>query len=287
MTEATSKLARELRRACGDFQPKKGICRMLKFKSLPFLAGAAAALLLSSGAHASLVLTGGTPAASFVDLGAQGFGNAPRLLTLQTHPFESGSVTPVNVTHDDAVPGSDKSSTPTLLATGWNSGANVGIGFNADQTGGASAGLTLDALVLTIFNGTTAIGSFSLNPAPVQFSASDLAMEQGNGSAIFNFGLTAAEQTAFNTIRAMAGSDGFFAGLSSSIGCDATNFTGCLHPADNGPDTFVAFSQAVIPAPSIGHGLPVLLAIGGLLLGARFLGRSKKHRGTAIPYAAA
>jgi hypothetical protein len=42
---------------------------MLKFNSLAILAGAAAALLLSSVAHADLVLSGGTPAASFVDLG--------------------------------------------------------------------------------------------------------------------------------------------------------------------------------------------------------------------------
>jgi hypothetical protein len=263
---------------------------MLKFKSLPFLAGAAALgiALLAPPAHASIVLTGGTPAASFVDLGAQGFGNAPRLLTLQTHPFESGGVTPVDVVNGDAVPGSNKSSTPTLSATGWTSGAQVGIGFNADQTGGASAGLTLEALVLTIYDNTAAhnvVGTFSLNPAPVQFSASDLAMEQGNGTAIFNFHLDAAQQGLFNAIPGLSGS--FFAGLSASIGCDTTHFPGCAHPADNGPDTFVAFAQSAIPAPSIGDGLPVFLAIGGLLLGARFVGRSKKHRGTAIPYASA
>jgi len=43
----------------------------------------------------------------------------------------------------------------------------------------------------------------------------------------------------------------------------------------------------VVPAPVIGHGLPILLAFGGLLVGARLWDRSKKHRGTAIPYAAA
>jgi hypothetical protein len=42
-----------------------------------------------------------------------------------------------------------------------------------------------------------------------------------------------------------------------------------------------------IPAPLLGHGPLVLLAVGGLLLGAKLFGRSKKHRGTAIPYAAA
>src|SRR5262245_49420245 len=73
-----------------------------------------------------LVQSNGTPAASvaesFVDLGAQGFGNAPRLLTLQTNGIESGGVTPVSVTNGDAVPGANKSTTPTLATLGWSSG---------------------------------------------------------------------------------------------------------------------------------------------------------------------
>jgi hypothetical protein len=134
-----------------------------------------------------LYLIGGTPAASFRDLGAQGFGAAPRMLTLQDNTFEFGSVTPINVTHDGAVPGADKSTTPTLTALGWNSGANVGIGFNSDQSG--QTGITLDTLVLTIFNGTTALASFSLT-APITFTAADLALQQGNGNAVFDFALT-------------------------------------------------------------------------------------------------
>ena len=33
-----------------------------------------------------------------------------------------------------------------------------------------------------------------------------------------------------------------------------------------------------VPAPLIGRGLPLLLAVGGLLFGAKLLERSKKHR---------
>lgn len=47
---------------------------------------------------------------------------------------------------------------------------------------------------------------------------------------------------------------------------------------------------SVAPAPPIGQGLPVLLAVGGLLFGARLWGRSKKHRallGADTPLAAA
>src|SRR5262249_1686341 len=75
--------------------------------------------------------------ASFTDLGAQGFGTAPRMLTLQTNGVETGSVTPIDVVHDDAVPGANKSTTPTLATLGWDAGNRVGIGFNSDQTGGS------------------------------------------------------------------------------------------------------------------------------------------------------
>ena len=126
--------------------------------------------------------------------------------------------------------------------------------------------------MLTIYNGTTGVGSFSL-ASPITFSAADLALQQGNGNAVFNFGLTAAEQTQFNTILAMAGSSGFFAGLNSSLGCAAGAPAGCL-VSNDGPDTFIGFVQ--IPAPLIGHGLFVLLAVGGVLFGSKLLELKKQ-----------
>ena len=143
--------------------------------------------------------------------------------------------------------------------------------------------------MLTIYgtNGTTVEGTFSL-AAPINFSAADLALQQGNGNAVFNFGLDTAQQTAFNAIVAMSGSSGFFAGLSSSLGCAAGAPAGCL-VSNDGPDSFLGFSQAAVPAPLIGHGLLVLLAVGGVLSGSKLLERSKKHRslGTGLPLAAA
>lgn len=257
------------------------------------LLASAIALAMTASAHANLILVepgGTTPApsvaASFTDLGATGFGHAPRLLTMQMNGVENGSVTPVNVTVGDAIAGADKSTTPTLSTLGWSSGANVGIGFNADQTGGT--GITMQQLTLTIYNGTTAVGSFSLassgqgvSDAPIQFSAGDLAMQQGNGNAVFNFGLTAAEQAQFNNILALSGSSGFFAGLQSELGCPAGTPPPCL-PSNDGPDSFLGFNQhAAVPAPLVGHGFLALLAIGGVLFGSKFLENRKTRLNAA------
>src|SRR5262245_62154374 len=66
----------------------------------------------SSVAQADLILiqpngtAASTVAQSFTDIGAQGFGNAPRMLTMQVNvntAVETGNETPVDVEHGDAI----------------------------------------------------------------------------------------------------------------------------------------------------------------------------------------
>jgi hypothetical protein len=64
---------------------------------------------------------------------------------------------------------------------------------------------------------------------------------------------------------------------------------GVVDLAGNAPSDVLVVGVSPVPAPIIGQGLPVALAIGGLLFGARLWERSKQHRslGTAVPHAMA
>lgn len=245
-----------------------------------------AVLATASVARASLILLDNVavaevPMLAFIDLTSQGFGNAPRLLTLQGQggsDFESGAVSPVNVVSGDAESGANKSTTPTLATLGFSSGSQVGIGFNATEPGGNSpgAGITLQSLTMNIFDGTSVVGSFS-TAGPITFSGADLALQQGNGNGVFAFGLDAAQQTQFNALLSLAGSSNFRVGLSSSLGCQTGAPAGCL-AANGGPDSFLAFNRVTgTPTTTVPDGGSMATLLGMGLMGVAVV-RSRLNR---------
>ncbi len=226
---------------------------------------------LGGPAHAYFELKGGSVESSFTDLGAQGFGNDPRLLTLQGADPEGGQVvlnssgvpsSASYLTLNNVVtpgPNSDKNSAPSLFALGWSSGANVQIGLNLDEAGNTT-GIFLTDMVLSVYNSSNVVaGTFSL-PTPALFLPADMALQQGNGNAVFDFVLSSEEQTAFDTLISGADLTKWHVALAARL----ANTT-------DGPDSFIA-----IPGPGNQVPEPVtLLLLGSSLLGVAVVARKR------------
>jgi len=249
------------------------------------LLAATALLVFAVPAKADLVLS----ELVFRDLGGTGFGVAPRLLTLQSDPLESGgtiagpggttqyfyggvpTVPQTSCTSNGTCgasgggtrTGANESLVYSVGALGWFTGAQVGIGLDTNQTG-SSGPLTFNTLVLTLYNAAGGVlGSFS-GDGPVNISQLLLDLQQGNGNSVFDIRLDAAQQAQYDAILlANGGAFNVFEGLSASFGCGANGpalcSTGFNHDSNDGAESFLAF-QADGP-PTVPEPSPLVLLI--------------------------
>ena len=203
-----------------------------------------ALLALTGTASADLVLRGGTPTTAFTDVKGAGFGDIHRMLTLQTRGSESGGILADGTITGNPSTGGDKTAVFTFGQLGWTSPSNVGVFFDADQDG--QTGITLQNFTVTVNDGSNIIGTFSTT-APITFTATDLALEPGNGNGGFFFALTPAEQTEFAAFFLLPNFQNLIVASSATLGCPAGSPAGCL-VSNDGPDSFFAVNQASIGA---------------------------------------
>jgi hypothetical protein len=254
------------------------------------LLAASALLVFAVPAKADLILSD----LVFRDLGATGFGAAPRLLTLQNDPLESGgtiagaggttqffyggvpTVPQTSCTNNGTcgvagggtLTGANQSLVYSVGALGWLTGAQVGIGLDTNQTG-SSGPLTFNTLVLTLYNSSgTVLGSFSGN-GPVDISEALLDAQQGNGNSVFDIRLDAAQQAQYDAILlANGGAFNVYEGLRASFGCGANGPAVCGTPgnfaSNDGAESFLAFQADGVTRVPEPDGLMLLgLALAG------------------------
>jgi hypothetical protein len=223
---------------------KKQLKLSLIAVSLTAIAGAADASLVQNGT---------------VDLTGQGFGNAPRLLTIQAHgsaDSESGAIGIRNGALVDLAPGltdasvfagngvtnaggdtvnpigdNQKFGIPTLGELNWTTASNIGLLFNATEPGGN--GLDVTDVTLKFYNGDTIVAAIDGN-----FSLANT--EPGNGKAGFLVSVDQAQQAFLD--GAVFSQQGF---ASYRIALEST-ITG----VGGGPESFSALSLSpAVPEP--------------------------------------
>jgi hypothetical protein len=230
---------------------------------------AAAALALPGLASASLVYDATLLAP------AQGFGTAPRDLSLQANgqdSFQSGAVdysasgigfgTPIadSLVHDgngitnesgtstmpNPLADNQKYGVPTIGSLGITTASQIAVLFNATEPGGDSISVT--DLTLKFY---TAAGSFL---GAIDGSHTFASSNPGNGVAGFTFVVDAAEQAYVNGLLAAGG-----AGTTLALEASTQSFAG-------GPETFLIYNlDAPLPAvPEPGTYAMLLAGLGAI-----------------------
>ena len=231
--------------------------------------------------HAGVILSG--PDVS----GAAGFGNMPRILTVQATgnaSTESGCIAwngsrmivgsgacsnAANVGGDEPNPhGFPKDSVPTLSSLGFTKASDIGIVFDATEPGNTSGNsLTMSSLILKFYSPSgVLLLSESLDNAPLVFNQTVV----GNGKTDYLFVLDQQGiNEVTNTIFANPNSGNVHIALE-------TTMTG-VH---GGPESFLAEAAvghtATVPEPASA----VLISAGliGLAVLRRLTKRNFKHR---------
>lgn len=229
-------------------------------------------------ARADLVYLGET------NLGAQGFGSASRLLTIQNTGTESGAIGVLNGAIVALTPGiangsvfsgngitnaggntvnpltGDKFSIPTLGSLNWANASQVQIVFNAAEPGGGGSGLNITDLTLKFYNGNTVI-------AAIDGSQAFASTVPGVGNSGYLFGVDAAQQTFLNsTVFNQVGASGFRIALESTI-------TG----AGGGPESF---SAVLGPPPEVVTAVPEISTWLMMMIGFAAVGFAAYRRTT-------
>jgi hypothetical protein len=147
-------------------------------------------------------------------------------------------------------------------------GGSGGLGYLGAGGGGSGGGILIAADTVTIGNAGMLLANGGSGGGTGDFGT--VGGGGGGGEAYIETAINGFTNDGMILLNGgPAGSPDAIAGGNGTVDTD-TNFQPC-------------------PAPLIGRGLPVLLAVGGVLFGAEIVERSKKRRslGTAIPHAAA
>lgn len=238
-----------------------------------FLLSAALVLGAASSMSGSVIFLG--PAEG----GGAGLGNRLTVLTLQSPAnttLETGcvglneSTTGCGFADSDVKTGAGQIGSYTLAdpMLGLTSIADLRIMFNAAEPGNSN-GVTLNALVLTLYN-TVANTSASFElPSSVFLPDTFL----GIGQEGYMFGLDGTQAGVAATFIGATNFSNIVVGLGASVGCTGSNCTG---PAQGGPDTFsIAAAAGQEEPPEIPEPSTYLM----LLSGAAMIVGGKKLRG--------
>jgi len=239
---------------------------------IAFAATIAASAFAAPPAHAALIFD------SSILVSAQGFGNNPRLLTIQGNGTESGCVGVGSggtllggsgtciadaLVHDgnglsntggsEVNPLSDnqKFGIPTIAQLGWKQASDIGLVFNATEPGGNS--VNVQDITLKFYNGTTLLGA-------IDGSQSFANSNPGNGVAGFAFKVDAAEQSFLNgLIFNQQGFGNYRIALESTIA-----------DAAGGPESWLAVN--------LGNAVPEPATWGMMILGVGMVGGVMRRR---------